>query len=61
MACDIERISAVLDEPLRLFLDLKSRRVPPRVWSALIDSFRTRVLIIDGIGSFDMDELLLIG
>ena len=61
MACDIERISAVLEEPLRLFLDLKSRRVPPRVWLALIDSFCTRGLIIDGIGSFDMDESRLIG
>ena len=61
MAQDIERISALLGEPLRLVLDLKSRRVPPRVWSALIDSLRTRGLIIDGIGSFDMDESRLIG
>ena len=57
MARDIERISAVLGGSLRLFLDLNSRRVPPRVWSALIDSFLTRGLIIDGIGIFDMDEL----
>jgi len=61
MAQDIERISALLGEPLRLVLDLKSRRVPPRVWSALIDSLRTRGLIIDGVGSFDMDESRLIG
>ena len=61
MAQDIERISAVLGEPLRLVLDLKSRRVPPRVWCRLIDSLRTRGLVIEGIGSFDMDESRLIG
>ena len=61
MAQDIERISSVLGEPLRLVLDLKSRRVPPRVWSRLIDSLRTRGLVIEGIGSFDMDELRVIG
>ena len=60
MAQDIERIAGVLGEPLRLVLDLKSRRVPPRVWSRLIDSLRTRGLIIEGIGSFDMDELRVI-
>jgi len=60
MAQDIERISTILNEPLRLVLDLKSRRVPPRVWSRLIDSMRTRGLIIEGIGSFDMDELRVI-
>eukprot|EP00581_Thalassiosira_minuscula_P008657 CAMPEP_0183709826 /NCGR_PEP_ID=MMETSP0737-20130205/5790_1 /TAXON_ID=385413 /ORGANISM="Thalassiosira miniscula, Strain CCMP1093" /LENGTH=1240 /DNA_ID=CAMNT_0025938027 /DNA_START=285 /DNA_END=4007 /DNA_ORIENTATION=- len=60
MAQDIERITSVLGEPLRLVLDLKSRRVPPRVWSRLIDSLRTRGLIIEGIGSFDMDELRVI-
>lgn len=61
MAQDIERISSVLGEPLRLVLDLKSRRVPPRVWSRLIDALRTRGLVVEGIGSFDMDELRVIG
>ena len=61
MSQDIDRISSVLGEPLRLVLDLKSRRCPPRVWSRLIDSLRTRGLIIEGIGSFDVDELRLIG
>jgi len=60
MAQDIDRISTILNEPLRLVLDLKSRRVPPRVWSRLIDSLRTRGLIIEGIGSFDYDELRVI-
>ena len=61
MSRDIKHISAVLGKPLRLFLDLKLRRVPPRVWLALIDSFLTRGLIIDGNGSFDMDESGFIG
>lgn len=60
MAQDIERIAGLLGEPLRLVLDLKSRRVPPRVWSRLIDSLRTRGLVVEGIGSFDMDELRMI-
>ena len=61
MARDIQRIHDVLGEPLRLVLDLKSRRVPPRVWSRLIDNLRSRGLIVEGIGSFDMDELRVIG
>ena len=61
MARDIQRIYDVLGEPLRLVLDLKSRRVPPRVWSRLIDNLRSRGLIIEGIGSFDVDELRVIG
>ena len=61
MAHDIERIPSVLGEPLRLVLDLRSRKVPPRVWSRFINWLRTRGLIIEGIGSFDMDELRVIG
>ena len=61
MARDIKRISNILGEPLRLVLDLKSRRVPARVWSRLIDNMRSRGLIVEGIGSFDMDELRVIG
>jgi hypothetical protein len=60
MSRDIQRISQVLGEPLRLVLDLKSRRVPPKVWSRLIDSMRSRGLVVEGIGSFDMDELRVI-
>jgi len=61
MAEDIQVISNVLGEPLRLVLDLKSRRVPPRVWSRLIDNMRSRGLVVEGIGSFDVDELRVIG
>lgn len=60
MSRDIQRISEVLGEPLRLVLDLKSRRVPPKVWARLIDSMRSRGLVVEGIGSFDMDELRVI-
>ncbi|KAL3764547.1 hypothetical protein ACHAWO_007918 [Cyclotella atomus] len=60
MSRDVQRISDVLGEPLRLVLDLKSRRVPPKVWSRLIDSMRSRGLVVEGIGSFDMDELRVI-
>ena len=60
MSRDIQSISDILGEPLRLVLDLKSRRVPPKVWSRLIDSMRSRGLIVEGIGSFDMDELRVI-
>jgi hypothetical protein len=60
MSRDIQRISDALGEPLRLVLDLKSRRVPPKVWSRLIDSMRSRGLVVEGIGSFDMDELRVI-
>ena len=34
--------------------------MPPRVWSRLIDALRTRGLVVEGIGSFDMDELRVI-
>ncbi|KAL7471786.1 hypothetical protein ACHAXS_012099 [Conticribra weissflogii] len=61
MAEDIQVISNILGEPLRLVLDLKSRRVPPRVWSRLIDNMRSRGLVVEGIGSFDIDELRVIG
>ncbi|KAL7520658.1 hypothetical protein ACHAWX_005372 [Stephanocyclus meneghinianus] len=60
MSRDVQHISEVLGEPLRLVLDLKSRRVPPKVWSRLIDCMRSRGLVVDGIGSFDMDELRVI-
>jgi hypothetical protein len=60
MSRDVQRVSDVLGEPLRLVLDLKSRRVPPKVWSRLIDSMRSRGLVVEGIGSFDMDELRVI-
>jgi len=38
-------------------MDLKSRRVPPRVWARLIDNLKSRGISVEGIGSFDLDEL----
>jgi hypothetical protein len=52
-----EMIIKILGEKLRLVLDMKSRHVPARVWGRLIDSLRSRGLIVEGIGSFDIDEL----
>jgi len=61
MAEYANKIKQILGQPLRLVLDMKSRRVPPRVWARLIDNLRSRGLGVDGVGSFDYDELRLIG
>jgi len=57
MASSAKRIYKLLGAPLRVVLDLKSRKVPPRVWARLLDTLRTRGIAVDGIGSFDIDEL----
>ena len=57
MASSAKRIHKLLGAPLRVVLDLKSRKVPPRVWARLLDMLRTRGIAVDGIGSFDIDEL----
>ena len=57
MASSAKRIHKLLGAPLRVVLDLKSRKVPPRVWARLLDTLRTRGIAVDGIGSFDIDEL----
>ena len=57
MAESAELVRKLLGERLRLVLDMKSRHVPARVWGRLIDNLRARGLEIDGIGSFDIDEL----
>jgi len=56
----IHQITKLLGEPLRLVLDLKSRHVPPIVWSHLISKLHQMGLIIEGIGSFDIPELRMI-
>ena len=61
MAESANVIKKLLGEPLRLVLDLKSRRVPAKVWARLIDNLRARGLCVEGIGSFDIDELRVIG
>ena len=57
MAITAKKIEAVLGSPLRVILDLKSRRVPPRVWARVIDNMCSRGLVVEGLGSFDIDEL----
>ena len=57
MASNLKEIRNILGAPLAVVLDLKSRRVPPRVWARLIDNLRSRGLCVKGIGSFDIKEL----
>lgn len=61
MAVSAEQIEESLGSPLRVILDLKSRRVPARVWARVIDNMRSRGIVIEGLGSFDVDELRSIG
>jgi len=57
MAVTAGQIEETLGSPLRVILDLKSRRVPARVWARVIDNMRSRGIIVEGLGSFDIDEL----
>jgi len=57
MADSTKRIRKLLGERLRLVLDLKSRNVPARVWGRLIENLTARGLLINGVGSFEIDEL----
>lgn len=57
MAATAGLIEDALGSPLRVILDLKSRRVPARVWARVIDNMRNRGIIVDGLGSFDIEEL----
>lgn len=53
----VKEIMDLIGSKMRIVLDLKSRRVPARVWARLIDNLRTRGLEIEGVGSFDISEL----
>jgi len=57
MAESAREISNLLGAQLCVILDLKSRRVPPRIWARLIDVMRSRGIGVEGIGSFEVDEL----
>ena len=57
MAANLKDIQTILGCPLKVVLDLKSRRVPPSVWGRLLDNLRSRGLHVVGIGSFDLKEL----
>jgi hypothetical protein len=46
-------VHSVLSQPLKVFLDLKSRWVPHRIWALLIDTMsRYGNLEVVGVGSF---------
>jgi len=58
MVANLQEIKEIFGgKPLRVVLDLKSRRVPPRIWARLIDSLFSRGLFVEAIGSFDVKEL----
>ena len=57
MAATAGLIEDALGSPLRVILDLKSRRVPARVWARVIDNMRNRGIVVDSLGSFDIEEL----
>lgn len=61
MAESVREITRLLGTRLRIILDLKSRRVSPRVWAHLVNTFCSHGLHIEGIGSFDIEELRSIG
>ncbi len=57
MAESARKVSSLIGENLRIVLDLKSRHVPERVWARLIDNLNSRGFFVDGIGSFNSDEV----
>merc|ERR1712238_35610 len=61
MAESAKIIKKLLGANLKIVMDLKSRRVPPCVWARLIDNLSSRGLQIEGVGSFDVNELNSIG
>ena len=61
MAESAKIIKKLLGANLKIIMDLKSRRVPPCVWARLIDNLSSRGLEIEGVGSFDVNELNSIG
>jgi len=61
MAQNTAEIARLLGSPLRVVLDMKSRRVPARVWGRLVTTLHSRGLHVEGLGSFDVDELRDIG
>ena len=58
MVSSLQSIYEVMNSNLTVILDLKSRRVPARVWGRLVDHIRVSV---EGIGSFDIPELRAVG
>jgi len=61
MVSSLQSIYEVMNSNLKVILDLKSRRVPARVWGRLVDHIRARGISVEGIGSFDIPELRAVG
>lgn len=45
------------NQPVGIVLDIKSRHVPKRVWSIVIDTLRNAGIRVEGIASFFMEEI----
>jgi hypothetical protein len=50
-------ISSLLGGPLQVVLNLRSRRIPSRVWARLVDYMRDNDVYVESIASFDSEEL----
>jgi hypothetical protein len=55
----IKMVSSIVkkDKPLGLVLDVKSRHVPKRIWSIVIDTLRTAGVRVEGIASFFCEDI----
>lgn len=53
----LQEIENITKQPLKLFLDLKSRYVPKQVWADLILHMRKIGIQVTGVGSFVISEL----
>jgi hypothetical protein len=45
------------EEPFGLFLDVKSRHVPPQVWACVVDILRESGVRVEGVGAFVQEEI----
>lgn len=45
------------EDPFGLFLDVKSRHVPPQVWACVVDILRESGVRVEGVGAFVQDEI----
>lgn len=45
------------EDPFGLFLDVKSRHVPPQVWACVVDILRESGVRVEGVGAFVHEEI----
>ena len=53
----LAEIQKITNQPLKLFLDLKSRYIPKKVWADLLLHMREINIEVTGVGSFVISEL----